>query len=136
MKTTPFNKRVFWSCLFWGWVSLIVVLTAMPYNPDNVVKDRDFWVRPDYVEHLSFYLILAVLFVPYYLTRERSGNHIRLLLWIVAGILFAAITEFYQLYIPNRAFNYWDMFLNIGGIFFGILLGFYLFRKKNVYKGP
>ena len=123
------NNKKLWVSLFWGWMALIIVLTAMPYNPDHIVKDRDYWVRPDYLEHISFYIILALLFVPYFLNRGKSNSYFSLILWVITGILFAAITEFYQLYIPNRAFNYWDMFLNMGGILIGLLLGFYLFRS-------
>lgn len=125
------NHKKLWSHLFWIWTILIIILTAMPYNPDNIVKDRDYWVRPDYLEHISFYIILAVLFVPYFLNKGKGNRYFGLILWVITGILFAAITEFYQLYIPNRAFNYWDMFLNVGGIIIGLPLGFYLFRSRE-----
>ncbi len=130
MKVSLQHKKLFWTILFWGWTILVVFLTAMPYNPEKIIKNKNFWIRPDYIEHLSFYVILALLFFPYYLNRKKSDKPMRLIIWGISGILFAVITEFYQIYIPNRSFNYWDMSLNLLGIFTGIVLGYALFRSR------
>jgi VanZ family protein len=42
---------------------------------------------------------------------------------IFSGILFATITEVYQIWIPGRAFNPIDLLLNNAGLLAGIPLG-------------
>jgi VanZ family protein len=127
------NNSKLWSRVFWGWIILVVLLTAMPVNPDLGISFDNFWMRPDYMEHLTFYFILGLLFYPYLYTRPETQRITDVRYWFLSGFVFAVITEFYQLYNPYRSFSYWDMMLNIGGLFTGVLAGYLLFRT---WKNP
>jgi VanZ family protein len=51
---------------------------------------------------------------------------------LFAGLVFAVITEVYQIWIPGRAFNPVDMGLNVGGIVFsGGICYFWMRRSKT-----
>lgn len=42
---------------------------------------------------------------------------------LIISILFLAIiTEFFQLWVPDRAFNVFDMISNVAGVMFGVII--------------
>ena len=69
------NNSKLWSRMFWGWIILVVLLTALPINPNLGFTMDDFWMRPDYVEHFTFYFVLGFLFYPFWYTRSEKENY-------------------------------------------------------------
>ena len=55
--------------------------------------------------------------------------------WFLAGFIYAVITEIYQLPNPYRSFSYWDMMLNVAGMYTGVLAGYYMFRSWRRQAG-
>ena len=50
----------------------------------------------------------------------------------VAVLLYSAVMEWVQLFIPSRYFNYWDIVGNIVGILCALLLRFYIFHNETI----
>jgi VanZ family protein len=65
-----------------------------------------------------------------YLRGSKPVKKINIYLWLGAGLLFASITEIYQIIIPGRTYNPVDLGLNITGILAGIPLGKWIFSRK------
>ena len=104
------------------WLLIIVILTAMPGKP-GLEKFSSSTFRWDYLEHFSFYFLIPII---YYLANwnpYHSKNMQKSFILIFSGILFATITEVYQIWIPGRAFNPVDLILNNTGFILGIPVG-------------
>ena len=113
------------------WLIIIVVLTAYPGHP-GPEKFSSSTFRWDYIEHFSFYFIIPII---YYITNRKPPHSKflkRSLILIISGILFATITEVYQIWIPGRAFNPVDLILNNTGFILGIPAG--RFARKYLSK--
>ena len=109
--------------LFWGWAIIIVILTSLPANPEIIKQKEDLIIRLDYLEHIFFFTIQSFLFFLAYKLNPGKKVIIKPVLWLIAGILFASITEIYQFYIPGRAYNPVDLALNVSGLLLGIPAG-------------
>lgn len=131
MKGRFFNSIVLRRRIFWGWVILIVILTSMPANPDILHLKKDGIIRLDYLEHVFFFVVLSVLYYMAYLTIAGHVTGIKIYYWFSAGIVFASITEIYQIIIPGRAYNPVDLGLNLAGLLIGIPLGKWITSRIN-----
>jgi VanZ family protein len=134
MKGHFLYSRTFWAKIFWGWAILIVFLTSMPNNPDIIDQKKDALIRLDYLEHIFFFAVLSVLHYLAYLTSTGQTKKIRLYLWLVAGLVFASITEIYQIFIPGRGYNPVDLGLNISGLLVGIPVGKWFSSRITWYR--
>ena len=128
MKGQFLFKSSLWLKIFWGWAILIVFLTAMPSNPDIIKQEKGTLIRLDYLEHMFFFAVLSMLHYISYLTGSGPVKKMNTILWLAAGILFASVTEIYQIFIPGRAYNPVDLGLNIAGLLAGIPLGKWVFK--------
>jgi VanZ family protein len=121
------RRKNFWSPTFWIFIFSLVILTAMPGSKEPASSGPS-WIRIDYIEHFIMYGIVTILFQLAYSPldlRNLSGKNIRI---IGLFILFAVITEIYQIPIPRREFNPVDLALNIAGILAGIPTGRYILK--------
>lgn len=83
---------------------------------------RDEWFRLDYIGHAGFYALLILFFL---LWQKSAGKMLRarfILLAATFGILFGALTEATQYFIPGRSVNPFDLMYNCLGIVAGILV--------------
>ena len=126
-------KKNLWMIFFWGWAILIIILTSMPVNPKIIKQEEIFIIRIDYLEHIFFFTVQSFLFFLAYLLNTGKKEKIKPVLWLIAGILFASITEIYQYFIPGRAFNPVDLALNISGLLIGIPAGRWFITKKDTH---
>jgi len=70
-----------------------------------------------------------------YLNKENITGVTRLnhaLLWLAAGIIFAALLEVIHLLLPHRSFNPVDLILNVSGVILGALI--FLWDPKRYAK--
>jgi len=117
--------------IYYVWLLLIVVLTSMPFNPnpENTGKDSFRW---DYPEHFFMYFLIPVTFILVNYDIKFFSKKFNFL--VLYGLLFAMITEFYQIWIPGRSFNPTDLALNTSGFITGILCSWLIQRfmyRKN-----
>ena len=131
MQGRFFNSIVLRRRIFWGWTILIVLLTSMPSNPDILHQKKDAIIRLDYLEHIFFFVVLTILYYMAYLTIAGQITRIKLIYWLAGGIVFASITEIYQIIIPGRAYNPVDLVLNLAGLVIGIPLGKWITGRIN-----
>jgi VanZ family protein len=134
MKVPFLSSKTFWQGIFWGWAILIVFLTSMPKNPEIIHQKKDALIRFDYLEHIFFFGILSVLHYMAYLTTSGHTTKIKIYLWLIAGLLFASLTEIYQILIPGRGYNPVDLGLNISGLIIGIPFGKWFSSRNTWYR--
>ena len=104
------------------WLIIIVVLTAYPGQPGSG-KFSSSTFRWDYIEHFSFYFLIPIIYYLANWSPDHNKNVKKSFILIFSGILFATITEVYQIWIPGRAFNPVDLILNNTGFILGIPVG-------------
>ena len=87
-------------------------------------------ITPDYListNHLYSFLILSIIgFLTY-----KNSEKIRYL--YVYLIIISFFLELFHNFIPNRSFEYSDLFGNLAGVIIGII-GFNLFKKYENHK--
>jgi VanZ family protein len=114
--------RHLFSVLFFSWLAALLLLTYYPDLPDTKIMIRDEWFRLDYIGHAGFYALLILFFL---LWQKSAGKMLRarfILLAATFGILFGALTEATQYFIPGRSVNPFDLMYNCLGIVAGILV--------------
>ena len=79
-----------------------VKIDTLSYSQLRWKLRTDSRFRWDYVHHFSAFLLFSLLFL---LWRLNDPGRKRFILMLVAGITFASMTEFSQLFIPSRNFN-------------------------------
>lgn len=100
---------------FWIYFIFVVIVNIYPKLNDYQTISEMSKLRLDYVIHFLLYAMLAILFVLY---SSKSYNYFI----PVSLIVFAAISEVFQTFVPGRTFNVYDMLYNIIGVVFGYFL--------------
>ncbi len=125
------RNTLFWSRIFLIWAIVLIVLNVIPnFTPESLTKENSDFIRTDYIQHFLSFLGLPLL---YFLSGKRTVvdryiTNIHII--ILTGIIFAAMTECLQIFVPGRAFNPVDMILNISGLVAGVIIVFGLNRLK------
>lgn len=106
---------------------VLLIATSLPSNavPSIGVHDK--------FEHFFAYFILAVL-LSLTLHFQNRWNNIKRnwLKWTLTfGIIYGAVDEFHQIFIPGRFCEFFDLLSNTLGVLFGIFL-VKMFIKKSV----
>lgn len=115
----------------------MLILHLIPTSTGNGVALNSrviLFVCADYLLHLVMFVPLMIL-VWLYLNKENITGVTRFnhaLLWLVAGILFAAFLEAIHFLLPHRSFNPVDLILNVVGIMLGALI--FLWDPKRYVK--
>ena len=118
-----FQQKKLFRILFWIWGFIILILSLLPNIPTQQVNIWNELFRLDYLEHFGVFAILGGFFVVWRMKpigRFSVNNNI----WaIIAMLIFAAIDEIHQIWIPGRAFNPLDLIYNIAGLVAAYILG-------------
>jgi VanZ family protein len=117
------------------WMLTLIILTAMP-GSKSMEKFSGSGIRWDYLEHFFLYSVIPVM---YYVGRSagtKTGTISKKIFRhqgfaLLIGLLFAVVTEVYQLWIPGRAFNPVDMGLNVAGIIVSFLICYFHQQKTR-----
>ena len=108
------------------WPLFIVILYLSFANTKTIerINSEEFYFRLDYIFHFLAYMGLVIL----YKIGKPNKKIINFFLspGIIATLLMAIFTEAAQYYIPWRAFNWWDMVMNVGGFGFGVIVSTFL----------
>jgi VanZ family protein len=121
----PFTLLIHRWKLFPAYSLILILLAVLPINGPGSQINHIFIVsvRLDYLLHGLVYIPLAVLAV---IDRKLmfGKSSLRTFGWFMVLIIFAAVTEWIQYYLPYRAFNINDLMANILGIIIGFTMLF------------
>ncbi len=126
-------RRTFYRFATFGMAALILAVSSIPYLPQPELHlQNNYELRLDYFFHFLVYFIPAVTAAIW-----LSGTHgrltpSRLILILIAGVLFGAADELHQLFIPGRRFNPVDFMSNAMGFITGTLLTYFIFIRNFV----
>ena len=112
-------KKLFLLLSFWLLVITILTLSIIPGAITELDQKELLSLRLDYLLHAIAYTALSF-------TGKISLKFKKQVFLAGFLVLFAIITEFLQLVLPWRAFNYVDMISNVIGVFAGLGLGYLL----------
>ena len=122
-------KFIFYLCNF-----ILIFLYLFPGSALGWFLYKDFseqpQITPNFIvstNHLYAYLILSVIgFLTF-----RKNNHFNIL---SIYLIFLSITlEVLQYFVPNRSFEFLDLFGNLTGVILAIIL-FYFFKRNENFK--
>ena len=123
--------KYFSPALVWG--VFILILSGIPGNAFPTIPSFLDWLRPDKIIHLFIYCVFGCL-LQFGFDRQFSEKKKRffiILLTLVIGILFGAITEIMQFFIfVGRNGSIFDFCANVLGCLLGILIYYLIFLKK------
>ena len=87
-------------------------------------------ITPDFIistNHLYAYIVLSVIgFLTY-----RKNNQFNIL--SIYLIFLSIVLEVLQYFVPNRSFEFSDLFGNLAGVIIAIII-FYFFKKNENFK--
>ena len=126
--------KKFWFILFIVWTLFIILVSVIPFSSEiGESEGSDF--RWDYLEHFLAYFAFASLYILWRSNRNFRIRNIELLLMFALMVSFSILTEYLQLLVPGRTFNFVDAAYNLGGlvssflIVYLILIRTYMRRK-------
>jgi len=132
---TFYYRKSIWLILFIIWTLLIISASMIPYSgATGELGSSGF--RWDYLEHFLAYLAFGSLYILWRSDRSFNLRNMELALMFTVSICFSILTEYIQLFIPGRAFNYIDVVYNLAGVLSSILLVYlflirYYLRRKH-----
>ena len=124
------NKNL-WTTAFYLWIAAIILLTVISFSPE-MKKQNEGGFRFDYLEHFFVFAIIPLL---YHLARGEYLDRFLRSKWAVfaLGLVFCALAELQQNFIPGRNYNPVDLVLNILGYLTGSF-AVWLFIKEKMRK--
>lgn len=109
--------------LFPVYTILLILLSVLPINGPGSQINHIFIVhlRLDYIIHALVYIPLTILAwsdrrIDFYALSLKTAA------WIIGLLVFAAVTEWIQFFLPYRAFNINDLIANSLGIIVGLII--------------
>ena len=120
---TEYLLQKLYRTIFWvGYLAILITafipitgrLNEIEFGPES------FHIRLDHLLHLAAYFLICI----YYLVGQKK--HISLfnlnpfIKFILLVIFLAIITEMIQLWVPERAFNVFDLVSNVAGVGLGV----------------
>jgi VanZ family protein len=120
----PLYRFIFWLGYF-----ALLIQACIPIGGNLNTQEIGHTVRLDYFLHFLVFLSVSL----YFTIGRHFGLHIfetkPQLKFYTSLFGLAVCTELIQLFVPDRAFNIWDLMANAGGIAVG--LGFTFLMKSN-----
>ncbi len=115
-------------------VSAQIVLTIIPLeviNDDNVVAFGAYLRKA--VGHFTLFFINGILGgLTFYYFLARKSLLVRLTLALIPGVFFAGLSEFIQLFVPDRGATLFDVMIDSLGYLFAVLIIYlwFILRKR------
>ena len=123
-------KFIFYLCNF-----ILIFLYLFPGSLLGLIIYKDISLQPqitsDFIfistNHLYAYIVLSVIgFLTY-----RKNNQFNIL--SIYLIFLSIVLEVLQYFVPNRSFEFPDLFGNLVGVIIAIII-FYFFKKNENFK--
>ena len=122
-------KFIFYLCNL-----ILIFLYLFPGSALGWFLYKDFSAQPQITpnfivstNHLYAYIVLSVVG---FLTFRKNNQFIILSIYL---IFLSIVLEVLQYFIPNRSFEFSDLFGNIAGVIITIII-FYFFKKNENFK--
>lgn len=135
-------------CLIFFWVAIIWMNSLFPadissaqsglitsifqnifylfgYEPDPVILSNIIRM----IAHGVEFMILGILIHLYYKKVKFNKTYLLLI-----GVLVAIIDEIIQIFVPGRAFEIQDIFIDTLGYLIGLALILYIFRRNEIKR--
>jgi VanZ family protein len=131
MKPTQVISRkqgfLLYSLPLYGWLATMILFSSLP---GDSLPEIPVW-NWDKLAHTAEYVALAFLFMRFlcYAQSFAFARSVRIVL--IAGVLYAALDELHQLFIPLRSCNWYDYCADVVGIFLGVWLAAVLYRRQR-----
>ena len=125
--------KAIWLVLFVLW-ALLLTFTAVYPDSGNIIIGNESGFRWDYLEHFIAYYIFGSLYVLWRSKQDFTMKGSEILILFAVALIFSIFTEYIQIIIPGRTFNFVDMLYNLGGILTGILVTYFLFIRLYLRK--
>ena len=87
-------------------------------------------ITPDFIVSTNHFYAYIVLSVVGFLTFRKNNQFTILSIYL---IFLSIVLEVLQYFIPNRSFEFSDLFGNIAGVIIAIII-FYFFKKNENFK--
>ena len=117
------NRQRLFRFLFWGVILVLMAVSSIPGAVVNKTLHTNYLgVRLDYLLHFGAYFVIGVLGGLAY----RINPRLVLLL-----LVFAAVEEGHQYWIPARTFNPVDYLFDVLGLVLGLVLVVCLQKVKK-----
>jgi VanZ family protein len=126
------QKKLF-KYLFWTGYSAVLITSFIPLagelNKINIGPEA-FHIRLDHLLHLFVYFMICM----YYLFGIRNGFSLfeknSFLKFLILVLFLGSGTEVIQLWVPERAFNVFDLVSNVAGVAIGVVVIQMVKRRK------
>jgi VanZ family protein len=107
--------------LFYLYTVFLILMSVLPINSGSSINHIFLVsIRLDYLLHCLVYIPLVAFT---WIDKEIISTWtVKAFGWIMALLLFAAVTEWVQYFLPYRAFNINDLLANALGVTLGILV--------------
>ena len=131
LKINYFSKYKF---IFYLCNLILIFLYLFPGSALGLFLYNDFGLQPqitpDFIistNHLYAYIVLSVIG---FLTFRKNNQFNILSIYL---IFLSIVLEVLQYFVPNRSFEFSDLFGNLAGVIIAIIL-FYFFKKNENFK--
>ena len=105
-----------------------MIVSLIPGLPQPEIGAVETFIRLDYLFHFLEFFVLALLFFLWQRQGESDLAFLKYLLAMCIAIIFAALTEVVQIWIPGRTCNLIDVVYKAAGFFGGII--FFMFKTR------
>jgi len=109
--------------LFWIGYLAVLITSFIPVKGSLnkiTLGPESFRIRLDHLLHFAGYFLICM----YYLAGQKKGLSLftanPLTKFILLLLFLAIVTELVQLWVPERAFNVWDLVSNVAGVVVGV----------------
>ena len=120
--------------VFWvGYLSVLIV-TFLPLGLPNELKIGSivFYFRLDLLLHFFVYFLICMYFLFGLIQGLKLFGKNSLRKYILLILLLGIVTEFVQLWVPERYFNVVDLISNVSGIITGLVVIRIVQRRKGL----
>lgn len=120
--------------LFWTGYLSILVTTFIPISGSlNEFKlgPESLQIRLDHFLHIAVYFLICMYYLTGMMIELALFTNNPLKKFILLVLFLAIITELVQLWVPERAFNVFDLISNLAGV----VVGMYIIKMVRRSKG-
>lgn len=125
------NQPIYYKLFSYFWLGITCYLL---FKPGLGFHNPVFFSGEDKAAHLILFLNLTFLWGLNFRTSLDLDPVLTIKLLAIVGLIFAALSEWIQNYIPNRGMDFADFVFDAVGILFGIMAFFFIEKRLNPMK--
>jgi VanZ family protein len=111
--------------IFWTGYLAVLITTFIPVTGELNKKHlgpESFSIRLDHLLHFSAYFLICMYYLAGRWKDVSLFNNKPLIKFFFPVLLLAIVTEVVQLWVPERAFNMFDLVSNVAGVVTGVVI--------------